>query len=148
MNDLQRIKFHNFGVDTVTGGTLTDAELDTQGASSLAVILQYGAIGTSGITVVSVHASDTSGFTPDAGNKVSTYELTGGDLPADADDNTIDGFFLDLRAVSGRYVQLIVTAGAQACDIAALGILGDLDEVPGTASARGLRKQVIPAAAI
>lgn len=138
---LQSLKYHNFGVDEVTGGTLSDTEWDTKGLKQCQVVFAFGTLGAAGITALSVHANDTSGFTAGAGNLIASF--TGADLPADANDRGI--WVVDIPEAGidgGRYVQVIVTAGANACDCAAIGI-GVGDELPSSASTRGVTKEAL-----
>lgn len=117
---LQSLKVKNLtkGRMTATGADFTITEADLADATSAKFILACGTLGAAGITVLSIHASDTAGFTPAAGNLVSAMLTT--DLPVDADDGLIKLFEIADPARHGRYWSAIVTAGANACDAALL----------------------------
>lgn len=143
-NAFEILKWFTLGVDELAAdGTLADTEWDTEGLipGSRGVLLKsgtFGDTGTGGLAAVSVHASDTSGFTPGSGNVVR--ELTGSDLPAEADDNKVWGFKLPKTA--GRYVQVIVTANSgDTADVSVTGC-GVPFEGPASAADRGLEKFV------
>lgn len=140
---IQQIKVHNFGGDAIAAdATLADVEWDMKGLGPCAVVFGTGIAfnSTAACAVASVHQSDTSGFTPGAGNLVKALLTT--DLPQANDDSK--SFIVDLPEgpLNGRYCQIIYTNGAtDPADVFAYGI-GIVEDSDGTASDRGAEIQV------
>jgi hypothetical protein len=137
-NVVQKLRFHNFGVDSLNDtaidtGTVGQGEFDSAGYESAVVLCSLGAVGAANFDAFSVHASDTAGFSPGAGN-ILADALT----PLQTDDTGIYGFIItDLTAV-GRYINVIGDPGAAASDFAITLIAYPKDVGPTTAAERGL----------
>lgn len=133
----ERLTFAAMGTDELAAdGTLTDVQWDTQGiiAGSRVVLVQFGTLGTNGIDTLTVHADDTTGFTPGAGNEIADF--SDNTLPANADDNTC--WLVSVPENAGRFVQIVVTNGAGAtADVSVTGI-GIPSDGPTTDADRGV----------
>jgi hypothetical protein len=146
MNELQTVKLVNVTppAAAVTAGSFTTAVVDTAGYDYATIVCHFGAIGAAGVTALKLEQSDVSnsGFEDLAG---ATFAATGrgpkGEvlaLPADADDNKIYKFEVDMRGRK-RYLNLIATAGANAVFMSAHAVLSRADVAPvaGTDQASG-----------
>ena len=129
----QELVWHVFGADDINGATLSDTEWDTAGIHSASVVLIGGNTVGAAVAAFSVHASDTTGFTPGSGNKIG--EITSG-LPDGAKEAC--AIHLPDLGTAGRYVRVIATAGAAASDVAVVGVGHPSDSGPNSATERGL----------
>lgn len=137
VSELMKIKKVNGGTVAFDNGNATAIEIDTLGASAARITYTFGNVDDADITALSLHESASGTFTPASGNKITSAEFTGSDLPVDADDNKIWSIYLDLRNRE-RYLESIVTAGNGTADCV-VSITADLymDETPYTAAERG-----------
>ena len=134
MLDLQNYKFAFGLVETISasGTDNLDAEIDTLGYNSLCIVLTIGTTDCA-ISDFQVTASDTSGsgYTDISGATFSS-------LPTATDDNEVWAIFIDLRNQK-RYVQVDIGLGTGTNgEVAVIGLLGDADDAPTSASERGL----------
>lgn len=113
--------------------------IDTAGFHELAVYVILGSIDVP-VTALKLQTSDQqgTGYTDLLGS-----DFTGNFPDANA-DNTVVGFFVDLRGKQ-RFVDLVLTCGdgAQGTYVTVIAILSKASQVPSTAAKRGLTKQVI-----
>lgn len=144
MHALQNCKFVNTTPPAaiIDNAAATTAALDTKGFDSVVFIVQLGALDIA-VSVMKLQESDTSGsgYTDITGADFSVSPLT---LPAATDDNKIYGIFVNL-AGRKRYLDLSLTLGDGAAGtyVSVLAILSRGQQVPATATNRGLGQQAI-----
>ena len=145
MNELQAVKLFNVTppAAAVTAGSFTTAVIDTAGFDYCTVVCHFGAIGAAGVTALKLEESNESNanFGDLTGANFATGKGPQGEnlaLPADADDNKIFKFEVDMRGKK-RYLNLIATAGANAVFMSAHAVLSraDIAPVKGTDQASG-----------
>lgn len=129
--------------ETLSNGSGTAVEIDTQGYQHLKVFIVTGTMAaSSNISVCKLQQSDTSGS---GFADVSGAALASGDLDAGTDD-AVAAIEVDLRGgVYERYFQLVVTeSGTANAPVAAIAVLSRPNpiQVPNTATLRGLTAEV------
>lgn len=138
MFDLQNCKFVTVlaPISVAGGATATTIEIDTKGFRAAALLIQSGAVGANGVTVLQWTESDT------AGSGHANIGGAGHTALVDANDGVNVCAFLDLRKRK-RYINAIITIGStNACLLSALAILYRAEESPNSASERGLLEQL------
>lgn len=142
MNQFQANKYVNVTPPAaiVDNAAFTTAAVDTKGYDEVAFLVALGALDIA-LTAFKVQESDASGsgYADVSGADFSVSPLT---LPAATDDNKL--YLVTVNMVGRkRYLDLSLTggdgaAGTYACVIA---MLGRGQQIPATASARGLGQQ-------
>lgn len=143
MQDLQTCKFINVTPPAaiVDDAGFTTASVDTKGWNQLAFVVSLGATDIA-LAAFKLQTSDTDGSYADlTGADFSVSPLT---LASATDDNKIYVIFVDLRGKK-RYFDLTLTAGNGSTGTYAsvLAILTGGNEVPSTATLRGLGQQAL-----
>jgi hypothetical protein len=144
MFNLQDFKFVNTTPPAaiIDNAAAVTAALDTKGFDSACFIVQLGALDIA-VSAMKLQESDASGsgFVDITGADFSVSPLT---LPAATDDNKIYAVFVNLVGRK-RYLDLSLTLGdgSTGTFVAVLAILGRGQNVPSTATLRGLGQQAI-----
>jgi hypothetical protein len=122
---------------SVAGGAgATTVEVDTLGFDFAEFIIQSGLIPSTGVATLKIQESDASGS--------GQADITGAAFTAlvDADDGKIICCFMSLKARK-RYLTLVITNGAtNASLLASIVRLSRAEQIPATATARGLKAQL------
>ena len=129
MNLLENSKVHVFGADELNAATLADTELDCLGYDRAEVILITGNTVGADVGAFDIHCADSAGFTPGTGNIVFDSSANSGAHPLATETKETVRVTVDLRGL-GRYMQVVVTAGASASDLACIAILSRASQSP------------------
>jgi hypothetical protein len=138
MFDLQNCKFQRVlePVSVAGGGTATVQDIDTRGFRAAALLVQAGAVGANGVSVIKWQESDVAGS--------GFVDIPGAAHAAlvDASDNAIVCTFLNLLGRK-RHLRAVITNGATNPSLlAAVAILYRAESTPKSAAERGLAEQL------
>lgn len=141
MIPVQGMKFLNVTPPAaiVDNAAFVTNEIDTAGWDYITIICIFGAMDIA-MAALKVQESDTSG----SGFADITGATFAGSLPSATDDNNLFAFYLDLRKRK-RYLDMVATGGDGAAGtyMSAIAILSRGEQLPTTATLRGLAGQVI-----
>lgn len=154
MNYLQQVKFVTVTPPAaiVDAASFTTTAIDTAGYDKLAIVVQLGATDIA-MTALKVQESDDSGMSNAAditglvyGTSTDPDSGSTSALPT-ADNDNDNGRFVFFISLQGRkrYIDLVATAGDGSAGtyLCAIGILYNAEEIPNTATERGLVSNLI-----
>jgi hypothetical protein len=141
--EAQKYKFSRLlaPISLAGGASATSIIVDTLGFSYADVVVFFGDINASGVTVLKIQEDDAVG----GGSATDIPGATFADaLPVNADDNGAFSVKFPLGAGRKRYLKLVLTNAATNITLAsAFVLLHRADEVPNTIAERGLADEII-----
>lgn len=146
MHNLQALKFVNVTPPAaiVDNAAFTTATLDTKGVRAICWLVTLGALDIA-VAAMKLRESDDSGMSGAADISGADFSVSPLTLPAATDDNKLYAIYVTMSGARKRYQDLSLTGGDGSTGSYAtvLAILDRMEDVPHTATERGLGQQAI-----